>query len=212
MGRLTTTEVFTCSKVINSNAFKRKNPWTDSFRKSSRLRAFGTPRYLSPVSTVSARNAWDHIWGPPTQKRKRLHCLSLAAKASETKNVRISFQGRSTLGDKLLKTRHGDKSQRQIVSRVLQNFAKIFVSATIFSRCNESYKIKSDWIRATCCGDKDSHEKSPDFLNTHEPNCRCNVSRNLLQQLIARPVHTEWFVSAKCTCCSDMSLSVYRPL
>ena len=144
MGRLTTTEVFTCSKVINSNAFKRKNPWTDSFRKSSRLRAFGTPRYLSPVSTVSARNAWDHIWGPLTQKRKRLHCLSLAAKASETKNVRISFQGRSTLGDKLLKTRRGDKSQRQIVSRVLQNFAKIFVSATIFCRCNESYKIKSD--------------------------------------------------------------------
>ena len=32
---------------------------------------------------------------------------------------------------------------------------------------------------------------------------------DLLQQPIARPVHTEWFVTAKC--CSDMSLSVYGP-
>ena len=63
--------------------------------------AFATPRYLSPVSTVSATNALDYDppFGAPThekkkkkeKKKKRLHFLSLAAKASETKNCIYIF-------------------------------------------------------------------------------------------------------------------------
>ena len=33
--------------------------------------------------------------------------------------------------------------------------------------------------------------------------------RELLQQLVAQPVHKEWFVAT--TCCSNMLPSVYRP-
>ena len=62
--------------------------------------AFVTPRYLSPVSTVSATNAWDYdpLFGAPTHEKKkerklkkRLHFLSLAAKASETENCIYIF-------------------------------------------------------------------------------------------------------------------------
>ena len=73
-----TTEVLNCPQIIN--AFKRQNSWTDPFRKSLTSSAFiflkfysqnvhgalgkimlsVTSRFLSPVSTVFARNAWDH--------------------------------------------------------------------------------------------------------------------------------------------------------
>ena len=95
------TEVFICSKVIN--AFKQQNSQTDPFWKSSTSFASifrklssqniawwcDMSRFLSPVSLVSARNAWDHDlllerthikkgrW-----KKKCLHFESLAAKAS----------------------------------------------------------------------------------------------------------------------------------
>ena len=96
------TEVFTCSQVIN--AFKRQNSWTDPFRKLARhlshqsflsfckLQFFtkyawrtDMLRFLSPVSTVSTRNAWNHDspFGVHThkineKKKKRLHFQSLA--------------------------------------------------------------------------------------------------------------------------------------
>ena len=72
---------------------------------------------------------------------------------------------------------------------------------------------------ATYCGDKI-------LLQTHEAICRCNVSpqrvastsrptcthrlicrRDVLLQLVARPVHTEWYVAA--TCCCNLSPDLY---
>ena len=92
-----TTELSTCSKEIS--AFKRQNSWTDPFRKLARhlshqsflsfckLQFFtkyawrtDMLRFLSPVSTVSTRNAWNHDspFGVHThkineKKKKRLH-------------------------------------------------------------------------------------------------------------------------------------------
>ena len=43
------------------------------FRINLPCMAFATPRYLSPVSTVSATNAWDYdppFWGSHTRKKK----------------------------------------------------------------------------------------------------------------------------------------------
>ena len=60
--------------------------------------AFVTPRYLSPVSMVSAKDAWDYDppLGAPTQGKKKkikkkLDFLSFAAKASETGNCIYMF-------------------------------------------------------------------------------------------------------------------------
>ena len=72
---------------------------------------------------------------------------------------------------------------------------------------------------ATYCGDKI-------LLQTHEAICRCNVSpqrvastsrptcthqlicrRDVLLQLVARPVHTEWYVAT--TCCCNLSPDLY---
>ena len=58
-------------------------------------------------------------------------------------------------------------------------FVKIFVSATEFCRRNKTRKIKSDWICATCCGDKILLQRqrfSENFSSTHEAICRRDVS------------------------------------
>ena len=77
-------------------------------------------------------------------------------------------------------TRWGDTSQRQIaLCQYWRIFAKnIFVSATEFCCCNKSQKIKSDWICATCCGDKILLQQQifTKFSSTHEAIYRCNVS------------------------------------
>ena len=65
-------------------------------------------------------------------------------------------------------------------------------------RRNMSQKIKSDRI----CATKSSvHTK---------PLVHAMRRRNLLLQLLARPAHKEWSVSA--TCCRNSSPSVFRPL
>ena len=70
--------------------------------------AFATPRYFSPVSTVSATNTWDYdpLFGAPTHEKKkeekeqkRLHFLSLAAKVGETKNCIYTGFTTATVGD-----------------------------------------------------------------------------------------------------------------
>ena len=68
--------------------------------------------------------------------------------------------------------------RRHLASCVLDNFLKIFDSATEFCRRNKSQKIKSDWICATCCGDKILLQRqrfSQKFSSTHEGISRCNV-------------------------------------
>ena len=54
----------------------------------------------------------------------------------------------------------------------------IFVSATEFCRFKESQKVKSDWIFATCCGDKILLQQKifTKFSSTHEAICGCNLS------------------------------------
>ena len=58
-------------------------------------------------------------------------------------------------------------------------FVKIFVSETEFCRYSKSQKIMSDWICATCCGNKillQLQRFSQKFSSTHGAICRCNVS------------------------------------
>ena len=65
-------------------------------------------------------------------------------------------------------------------------FVEIFVSATEFCRRNKTRKIKSDWICATCCGDKILLQRqrfSQNFSSTHEAICRRNM-------LVQHPVWT----------------------
>ena len=93
-----TTKVITCSKVIN--AFKRQKSSTDPFRKTARhlshqyflsflCMAFVTPPILSPGSTDSARNAWDHnsFFGAHTRKQKETHAFIL--RVSQLKQARL---------------------------------------------------------------------------------------------------------------------------
>ena len=72
-------------------------------------------------------------------------------------------------------TRRSDKSLCVYWRIFVKN---IFVSATEFCCCNKSQKIKSNWICATCCGDKILLEQQifTKFSSTHEAICRCNVS------------------------------------
>ena len=93
-------------------------------------------------------------------------------------------------------TRWGDTSQRQIASCVQEKFCENLClrNRIFFCRCNKSQKIKSDWICATCCGDKillQQQRFSQKSYSTHEAICRC------------------WCVTA--TCWYNLSPSVYRP-
>ena len=96
------TEVLTLSKVIN--AF---NWWTEPFWKSlttftliipkmssqNKACRCGTLQFLSPVSTVSAKKAWDHdsflacTHERKEQKKKRLHFWSFAAKQEKLVSI-----------------------------------------------------------------------------------------------------------------------------
>ena len=98
------TKVFTCAKVIN--AWRWQNLWTDPFWKgstsftsifpklSSQNKAWrcDTSWFLFLVSTVFARNAWDHdslLASTQTHththtQKKCLHFLSLAVKITTT--------------------------------------------------------------------------------------------------------------------------------
>ena len=62
-------------------------------------------------------------------------------------------------------TRRSDKSLR-VYWRILWKF----VSTTEFFHCNKSQKIKSDWICATCCGDKIllKRQRFSQKFSTHE--------------------------------------------
>ena len=69
---------------------------------------------------------------------------------------------------------------------------KIFVSATEFYRRNTSQKIKSYRILRLIAATKFCCRHTKRFVAAM---CR----RNVLLQLVARPVHTDWYVAA--TCC-----------
>ena len=93
-------------------------------------------------------------------------------------------------------------------------FVKIFVSETEFCRCNKSQKIMSDWICATCCGNKillQLQRFSQKFSSTHGAICRCNVSLRHVAatcRLVCTDLHVvvgattakKWTKKAWCTC------------
>ena len=104
-------------------------------------------------------------------------------------------------------TRHSNKSLR-VYWRI---FVKIFVSAREFCHSNMLQKIKSDRICATCRGDKNLlqgqrfYKISP--VHTKQfvaAMCR----RNMLLQLVAGPVRTEWSVAV--TGCCNFHLACTR--
>ena len=87
-------------------------------------------------------------------------------------------------------------------------FVKIFVAAKEFCRRNKSHKFSLIWflrlvaVTKFCCEDKDFHKTSVHTKRFVAATCRLTV----LLQLVARPVHMEWSVTA--TCCCNLSPSV----
>ena len=123
-----------------------------------------------------------------------LICMKLSAQASTSFHCVCSpewnaakvFRAEHTRRQ-VAATRCGDKSQLQVTLCVRENFfVKVSVSETEFCRHNKSPKIKSNWICTTPCGDKTL------WLRQRFPQ-KFSRTRKLLQQLIARPVHTERF-------------------
>ena len=82
-----------------------------------------------------------------------------------------------------------------------------FVAATCCKKSNQTEFVRLVAATKFYCRDKDFHQISPVHTKRFVAAiCR----RNMLLQLVARPVHTEWSVAA--TCCCNLSPSVYRPL
>ena len=140
--------------------------------------------------------------------------LAITLLFSTTHKISFSgiLKGQYTLGDKLQQhvaaTRCSDKSLH-VYWRI---FVKIFVAATEFvapTSCTDS--VWFDFLQLVAakkffCGDKNFHKNSPVHTKRFgAATCRLT----LLLQLVTWPVHTEWSVAA--TCCSNLSLSVYRP-
>ena len=128
-----------------------------------------------------------------------LICMKLSAQASTSFHCVCSLEWNAAkvfraehTRRQVAATRCGDKSQLQVTLCVRENFfVKVSVSETEFCRHNKSHKIKSDWICTTPCGNKTL------LLRQRFPQ-KFSRTRKLLQQLIARPVHTERF------CCRDL--------
>ena len=111
------------------------------------------------------------------KNRSHFYCHTRRQFAASRRSDRSLHVYRS--GDELQQqgeaTRRSDKSLCVYWRIFVKN---IFVSATEFCCCNKSQKIKSDWICATCCGDKILLQQQifTKFSSTHEAICRCNVS------------------------------------
>ena len=128
-----------------------------------------------------------------------LICMKLSAQASTSFHCVCSLEWNSAkvfraehTRRQVAATRCGDKSQLQVTcvcGKIF--FVKVSVSETEFCRHNKSHKIKSDWICTTPCGNKTL------LLRQKFPQ-KFSRTRKLLQQRIARPVHTERF------CCRDL--------
>ena len=84
------TEVFTCFKVMN--ALKRKNSWTDPFRKSS-------TSFASIFSKLSSQNKAisTSLLARTHKKMKRLHFYGLAALIKQTRLIRFIMYLQITL-------------------------------------------------------------------------------------------------------------------
>ena len=142
---------------------------------------------LIPVNKGMRLERWQNL----------LICMKLSAQASThcqphftvcspEWNAAKVFRAEHT-SRQVAATRCGDKTQLQVALCVRENFfVKVSVSETEFCRHNKSHKIKSDWISGTRCGDKTL------LLRQRFPQ-KFSRTRKLLQQLIARPVHTKRF-------------------
>ena len=82
-----------------------------------------------------------------------------------------------------------------------------FVAATCCKKSNQTESVRLVAVTKFCCRDKDFHKISAVHTKRFvAAMCR----RNMLLQLVAGPVHTEWSVAA--TFCCNLSPSAYRPL
>ena len=108
----------------------------------------------------------------------------------------------------------GDTSERQIASCKLENFSEnlCFCNRSLSQQHVAKKSNQTEFVRLVaatkfCCRDKDFHKISPGHTKRFvTAMCR----RNMLLQLVAGPVHTEWSVAA--ICCCNLSPIVYRPL
>ena len=109
--------------------------------------------------------------------------------------------------------RHG-RAQQQIASCILEYFCENLCSATEFCRSNMVQKIKSDRICVTCRCNKILLQRQRFFHKISPVRTKWFVStmccHNMLLQLVARLVRTEWSVAM--TRCCNLSPSVYRPV
>ena len=125
----------------------------------------------------------------------------------------VADPGGYTPGGKLQQhvaaTRCSDKSLRVYWRNLWKSLSlqQNFVAAT--SRTDSVWFDFLRLVAATkfCSGDKDFYKNSP----VHTKRFVAATGRlTLLLQLVARPVHMEWYVAA--TSCCNLSPSVYRPL
>ena len=105
-------------------------------------------------------------------------------------------------------TRCGDTSLRQIALSVLENFCEnLCLRNIILSR----QRVAKNQIRLNLCDllrGQNSVAETKICTWIHQTEyAPSDLSLRRVAQLIARPVHTEWFIAAKC--CSDMSPRVY---
>ena len=104
-------------------------------------------------------------------------------------------KGQNTLGEKL--QQESAVSEWQISLCALENFVKIFVSATEFCHHNKSQKRNQIEFVQLVIATK--------FPRTHKAILRSNV----LLQLATQPVHKEWFITG--TGCCNLSPGVFQP-
>ena len=107
--------------------------------------------------------------------------------------------------------RHVAATNRFVCTRELLrkswSLQRNFVAATCCKNSNQTEFVRLFAATKFSCSDKDFHKISP----VHKKRfvaamCR----RDMLLQLVAGPVHTEWSVVA--TCCCNLSSGVHRPL
>ena len=183
----------------------------------------------APVLCLSIQLVWRSVLNSFCSELNTISQKLHAVLSSSLEEIR---KGRYTLGDKLQQhvaaTYHSMCTGRatSCSNKVRRHFAATnrfvctgeflwkslslqqnFVSAT--SRTDSVWFDFLRLVAATkfCCGDKDFHKNSPVHTKRFvAATCRLT----LLLQLVALPVHMEWYVAG--TCCCILSPSVYRPL
>ena len=116
--------------------------------------------------------------------------------------------GRYTLGEKL--QQHVTATDHSVCTGSAASCSNMLRRHVATSRTNSVWLVFLQHVAATkrlLQGQRFIHKISPVHTKRFvAAMCR----RNMLLQLVAGPVHTEWSVAV--TCCCNLSRSVYRPL